>query len=352
MKNDWSDGDVMQHEPEQSQHGEPDEAGARFEFGSCRDSAKLPPIVFGPVPSRRLGRSLGINNIPPKVCSYSCAYCQVGPTMDRAVEPRQFYPPARIAAEVSAQVERVRGESIDYLTFVPDGEPTLDAGLGESIRLLGPLGIDIAVISNGSLLARPDVREALASADWVSVKVDAATEAIWRQVNRPDPSLHLAEVQDGIGRFAAEFDGRLVSETMLIKGVNDGPGSVAAVGDFLVDVGIATAYLAIPTRPTPYPAITAPNEATVNRAFQVLAGLVPRVEYLIGYEGDEFASTGDPRADLLAITAVHPMRASAMTQLLARTASSWEVVDDLVAQGHLTEVTHRGERYYVRRWRR
>jgi wyosine [tRNA(Phe)-imidazoG37] synthetase (radical SAM superfamily) len=274
--------------------------------------------------------------------------------MDRAVEPREFYPPDRIAAEVAAQVERVRarGESIDFLTFVPDGEPTLDAGLTEAIRLLRPLGIDIAVISNGSLLGRPGVRDALAEADWVSVKADAATEATWRQVNRPHPSLDLSVVQGGIREFAAEFEGRLVSETMLVEGVNDTPESVTGVGEFLVDVGVATAYLAIPTRPTPYPAITAPDEATVNRAFQVLAEYVPRVEYLIGYEGDEFASTGDARADLLAITAVHPMPASAVTELLARTGTPWEVVDDLVAHGDLTEVAHREERFYVRRWRR
>jgi wyosine [tRNA(Phe)-imidazoG37] synthetase (radical SAM superfamily) len=344
----------MTNEPEQLRGAEADEAGARFEFGSCRSRDEAPQIAFGPVPSRRLGRSLGINNVPPKVCSYSCTYCQVGPTIDRAVEPRTFYPPAQIAEAVSAQVERVRarGQSIDYLTFVPDGEPTLDTGLGESIRLLRPLGIDIAVISNGSLLSRPEVRETLERVDWVSVKVDAASEAIWRQVNRPHPNLGLADVRDGIRRFASAFEGQLVSETMLIDGVNDTLESVAAVGEFLHDVGIAMAHLAIPTRPTPYSAITAPDEATVNRAFHVLTEYVPRVEYLIGYEGNEFASTGDPRIDLLAITAVHPMRASAVTALLARTGHSSEVVDDLIAQGHLTNVTYQDEQYYVRRWRR
>jgi wyosine [tRNA(Phe)-imidazoG37] synthetase (radical SAM superfamily) len=274
--------------------------------------------------------------------------------MDRSAEPRALYPPAQIAEEVSAQVARVRarGKSIDYLTFVPDGEPTLDVGLGESICLLRPLGISIAVISNGSLLSRPTVRESLRQADWVSVKVDACTEPNWRRVNRPDPSLELAAVQDGIIRFAREFQGDLVSETMLIDGINDSPESVSAVGDFLRDVGLRTAYLAIPTRPTPYPTITAPDEATVNHAYQVLTEFVPRVEYLVGYEGDEFASSGDPGTDLLAITAVHPMRASAVAALLARTGAGWEVVDALIAQGALTEVTYRHDHYYLRRWRR
>ncbi len=331
-----------------------DRSGARFEFGACQNPVGSPPLAFGPVPSRRLGRSLGINNIPPKVCSYSCVYCQVGPTMDRAVEPRAFYPPDQIVEEVTAQVERVRrrGEPIDYLTFVPDGEPTLDSGLGESIRRLHPLGIKIAVISNGSLLWRPEVRRALQAADWVSVKVDAATESTWRLVNRPHPSLDLATVQHGILRFARESEGDLVSETMLVDELNDSPESIGAVGDFLRETGIGTAYLAIPTRPPPYPAITAPDEETVNGAYQLLAGFVPHVEYLIGYEGDQFAASGDPGHDLLSITAVHPMRESAVRELLEQTGASWTVVDELIAEGRIKEVTHREEQFYLRRWHR
>ena len=112
-------------------------------------AGEAPAVAFGPIPSRRLGKSLGINNIPPKVCTYSCLYCQVGPTMERSTEPRAFYPPEQIADAVGAHVEAVRaqGETIDHLTFAPDGEPTLDIGLGESIRLLRPLGIPIAVTS-------------------------------------------------------------------------------------------------------------------------------------------------------------------------------------------------------------
>lgn len=349
---------MKNHTPSQaasSRSSQRHQSGSRHGFGLCLDPSESPlPLAFGPVPSRRLGRSLGINNIPPKVCSYSCLYCQVGPTMDRAAKPRAFYPPGQIAEEVMAQVKltRARGEPIDYLTFVPDGEPTLDAGLGESIRLLRPLGIKVAVISNGSLLWVPDVREALQNADWVSVKVDAATQPTWRRVNRPHPSLDLATVQNGISQFAEGFTGDVVSETLLVDGINDSPESIRAVGEFLGDTGIGTAYLSIPTRPPPYGSITAPDEKTVNQAYQLLAGFVPRVEYLIGYEGDEFAASGDPRRDLLSITAVHPMRASAVKELLERTNTSWTVVLDLIANGQLTEVTHLKERFYVRCWSR
>jgi wyosine [tRNA(Phe)-imidazoG37] synthetase (radical SAM superfamily) len=313
-----------------------------------------PPLVFGPVPSRRLGRSIGINNIPPKICSFACVYCQVGPTLDRDVDVRPFHDPERLAAEVTARVAGVRrrGEDVDYLTFVPDGEPTLDAGLAATMRLLRPLGVPIAVITNGSLLSREDVRATLEGADWVSVKVDAVDEDIWRRVNRPDPGLRPAETLDGIAAFAGSYGGDLVSETMLVAGMNDTPDSIDAVGRFLGAAGFTRSYLSIPTRPTPFAAITAPDEETVNRAYHLLSGHVERVEYLVGYEGDGFSATGDPRTDLLGITAVHPMRSSAVRELLDKTGADWTVVDSLVADGSLVETTYRGDTFYVRRFSR
>ena len=208
-------------------------------------------ITFGPVPSRRLGRSLGINNVPPKSCSYSCVYCQVGPTRKPEISPRDFYPPAAIEREVLERVAAARraNEVIDYLTFVPDGEPTLDANLGEAIDRLKPSGIAIAVISNGSLLWREEARAALNKADWVSVKVDTVNEAIWRRLNRPPPELQLDVLMQGIRDFSRDYRGCLTTETMLVDGVNDSPDSVKAVGRFLAEIAPAKSYLAIPIRP-------------------------------------------------------------------------------------------------------
>ena len=183
------------------------------------------------------------------------------------------------------------------------------------------------------------------------MKVDAATEEIWRAVDRPHPSLDLDTVKDGLMVFAREVRGTLVSETMLVDRINDSAESVADVGALLREIRPETAYLAIPTRPTPYAEVTAPDEDAVNRAYQVLTEYVPRVECLIGYEGDAFASTGDAAADLLSITAVQPMRASAVDHLLERDGGTRDVVAALVERGDLAEVAYRGERYFVRRWR-
>ena len=134
-------------------------------------------IAFGPVPSRRLGRSLGINNIPPKVCTYSCVYCQLGRTMKMQVDRRAFYQPEEILRNVKEKVERAGevGESIDYLTFVPDGEPTLDAHLGREIELLKTGGIALGVVAG----ARSDDHVVhLRPGDCAVFYTDGVTEAM------------------------------------------------------------------------------------------------------------------------------------------------------------------------------
>ncbi len=308
-------------------------------------------MVFGPVPSRRLGRSLGINNIPPKICSYSCVYCQLGRTPRMRVEPGAFYRPEEVVRAVRARVAelRARGEPVDYLTFVPDGEPTLDENLGEEIEALADLGVPVAVITNASLVYQEDVRAALLSADWVSLKVDAATEAVWKRINRPHKGLSLAAIRRGISEFAREFRGTLVTETMMVAGVNDAPEEVAAVAAFLAGIGPAIAYISVPTRPPAEPWVEPPAEEALLRAYQIFTELLPRAELLIGYEGEAFAASGDPVADILSISAVHPLREDALRELLAREGADWSVVERLLGEGKLVELAYRGRRFYLRR---
>ena len=308
-------------------------------------------LVFGPVPSRRLGRSLGINNIPPKICSYSCVYCQLGRTLRMRMEPGTFYGTRAIVRAVRARVAelRERGEPVDYLAFVPDGEPTLDADLGEEIAALKDLRIPIAVITNASLLSREDVRAALRQADWVSFKVDAATEGTWRRINRPHKGLSTAAIREGMVEFAREFRGTLATETMLVAGINDAPGELAAVAAFLAELGPRIAYISVPTRPPAEPWVRPPEEGALLRAHQIFAELLPRVELLIGYEGDAFAATGDPVADILSISAVHPLREDALRELLARDKADWSVVEALLSEEKLTQIEYRGHRFFLRR---
>jgi wyosine [tRNA(Phe)-imidazoG37] synthetase (radical SAM superfamily) len=311
-------------------------------------------IAFGPVPSRRLGRSLGINNIPPKICTYSCAYCQLGRTIKMQVERRVFYEPDQVLRDVHDKVEKAKeaGEAIDYLTFVPDGEPTLDINLGREIEHLRPLGIKIGVICNSSLIGREDVREDLMGADWVSLKMDATRRESWRKIDRPHGTLRLDSILDGALEFARAFRGELVTETMLVEGINDDDGQIRDVAGFLARLKPATAYLAIPTRPPAEEWVHAPDEQVINRAYQILREKVERVEYLIGYEGNAFAFTGDVEQDLLSITSVHPMREDAVGEFLARAKADWPVVHNLVEQGQLVETAYEGRRFYLRKLHR
>ncbi|MGD8474633.1 MAG: radical SAM protein, partial [Anaerolineae bacterium] len=194
------------------------------------------------------------------------------------------------------------------------------------------------------------VRQDLMDADWVSLKVDAVEEVAWRQIDRPHGSLDLSSILDGMPSFASKYTGELVTETMLVSGVNDGERHLEALAGFLARLQPNRAYLSIPTRPPAEPWARAPDEQAVNRAYQILQSEVQQVECLIGYEGNAFAFTGDVEEDLLSITAVHPMREDAVSQFLARAEATWAVVEQLVAQDRLVQADYDGYRYYLRRF--
>jgi wyosine [tRNA(Phe)-imidazoG37] synthetase (radical SAM superfamily) len=310
--------------------------------------------VFGPVPSRRLGASLGVNNLVGKTCTYACVYCQAGPTCHLTIERAAHVAPSIVEA---AACERLRlaeaaSERIDYVTIVPSGEPTLDLGLGELIDRLGWCAPPTAVITNGSLLWREDVRADLAGADWVSVKVDAAREATWRCLNRPHGRLSFDRVLDGILRFRERFRGTFVTETMLVSGVNDVEDELEAMAALLGAMAPSAAYVSAPIRPPAERWVRAPGRDEVAEAARALGRCVPDVRLLIEDEEETCGAGEDAEQALLSTAAVHPLRAGAIDDLLRRTHSGWPVVDRLVRDGRLERVTHRGQVFYRARPRR
>lgn len=315
---------------------------------------KATALTFGPVPSRRLGRSLGINNIPPKTCSYGCVYCQVGRTTRMQVRRQAFFAPDAILESVREKIDRLTAADgrVDFVTFVPDGEPTLDVNLGRTIRLLKPLGVPVGVISNASLLADPGVRDDLAAADWVSLKVDAVAEGVWRKIDRPHGKLQLASILEGIRTFSRVFEGCLVTETMLVAGLNDDRENLGATARFLAAVGPSTAYLAVPTRPPAEGWVKPPDEETLHQAYRVFKADLPAVELLVAFEGGDFNATDEAGGELLAITAVHPMREDAALAFLEKAGKSAQTLEDLLQRGLLTRLSYRGEWFYLRRFAR
>jgi len=312
-------------------------------------------IAFGPIPSRRLGRSLGINNIPPKICSYSCVYCQIGATDSMSIQRKEYFSPEEIYLEISEKVKQLQndGERIDYLTFVPDGEPTLDINLGKTIELLKPLGIKIAVITNSSLLWDKEVRTDLANADWVSVKIDTVDEKLWHKIDRPNRKLKLEEIIYGIKAFASSFKassfkGMLVTETMLVKGMNDNVESIKKIADTISEINPDKSYILVPIRPPSEPYVEPPTEENLNMVYQIFCNLVKNVELLAYNEGTEFSYTSDAEKELLSILAVHPMRKDAMAVFLSKANVDWSLVKKLIDQKELKQINFWGNTFFVK----
>jgi wyosine [tRNA(Phe)-imidazoG37] synthetase (radical SAM superfamily) len=286
------------------------------------------------------------------VCSYSCVYCQLGKTSENIVERQAFYPLCDILNEVRRKVDKAveRNQGIDYLTFVSDGEPTLDINIGEEISVLKRIGFPVAVLTNASMLWKKDVRQDLLKADYVSLKIDSVSDGLWRRIDRPHKDLKLSAILKGIQDFAGSFKGTVVTETMLVDRL-DYANEFERIAVFLAELKkLNRAYIAVPTRP-PTENWVKPAVQDVNVAFQVFSQKlgVDRVECLTGYEGNAFAFTGNVEEDLLSIMAVHPMRGDAVEEFLRKANTSWQIIETLLAADKLVECEYEGCRYYMRK---
>jgi len=268
-------------------------------------------------------------------------------------ERTDFYNPQDIVQTVASKLDEVRrnGSEVDYLTFVPDGEPTLDIHLGEEIAAVKQLGVPAALISNASLMSEPHLHEELSQLDWISLKIDSVNEATWRKVDRPHKSVQFPNMLEGIARFAETFPGKLTTETMLIAGYNDTEEELGATGKFLERLEPATSYISIPTRPPAEKWAVPADELALTRAYSKFASRVAHVEHLIGYEGNDFAFSGNAYDDILSITAVHPMRNDAVEKLLNQDAAGEQALDQLLSEGRIISADYCGHTYYVRKFR-
>ena len=294
-------------------------------------------ICFGPIPSRRLGKSLGINNIPEqKICSYSCVYCQVGAKQKYSINRESFYQPKQILEGVENQLSKLTAnDKPDYLTFVANGEPTLDMNLGISIELLKQLKIPIAVITNGSLLNNPDVRADLMLADWVSIKVDTASDTIWNKINRPHPHLDFDGINEGNRIFAKQFGGILTTETMLVDGINDKPYDVERTAHNVFLINPSKAFISIPTRPPAISIVRPSSSESINNAYHIYTRQGLNTELILGFEGTNTGFTGNASDDILKICAVHPIREDTMRELLANDKAEYSVLEELIKDKRL-----------------
>jgi wyosine [tRNA(Phe)-imidazoG37] synthetase (radical SAM superfamily) len=307
-------------------------------------------IAFGPISSRRLGKSLGINNIvAQKICSYSCVYCQIGHTKNKICLRQAFYNPDVLIKEVETHLNRIDREHMpDYLTFVSNGEPTLDMNLGMEIRSLKKFNIPVAVITNSSLLHDKHVQADLMEADWVSLKIDAITPDTWKKINRPADELNFDGIFEGIKSFVINYKGQLNTETMLIKDYNDSTIELKKMASFIAILKPAKAYISIPIRPPAIKEIESVNEKFLNSVWQIFHKEHIQTEFLTGFEGKKTGFTGNAIEDILNITAVHPLREDTMDELLKQEKTDHSLIDTLVMQDLIKVINYNGKKYYVR----
>jgi len=271
-----------------------------------------------------------------------------------SIERKEFYSPEEIFKEVSTKVEQLQkaGERIDYLTFVPDGEPTLDINIGKEILELKTLRIKIAVITNASMLWDENVREDLINADWVSLKIDTVDEEIWHKINRPNGKLKLQEILSGIKFFASSFTGELVTETMLVRGVNDNIESIKKTAKLIKQINPEKSYILVPTRPPAEKFVEPPSEEYLNAVYQIFRSFLSNVELLAYNEGTNFSYSSDAEKELLSILAVHPMRKDAVEVFIQKAGASNVFLYSLIESEKIKEVKYNNNVYYLKNIRK
>jgi wyosine [tRNA(Phe)-imidazoG37] synthetase (radical SAM superfamily) len=299
--------------------------------------------AYGPVPSRRLGNSIGVSPIPAKVCSYSCVYCQLGRTSRLQVKRQSFFDRQAIMADLARVVDAAA--EVDYVTFAGDGEPTLCADLGWLIeQCRRRWALPVAVITNGSLLFRDDVQQELMGAEVVLPTLDAVTPEGFRRINRPHRSLSSERVLDGLTAFRASYHGMLWIEVMLVRGLNDNEAEQRALREALDRLRPDQVYINLPTRPPAERWVTAPPARKIQGACAALGGaiLMGRIEH--GSFGTR--PFGSAREAILQTGCRHPLRAEQAASIELEFGEPG-TVSALLAEGILAEEVRGGRRYLV-----
>lgn len=258
--------------------------------------------VYGPVPSRRMGLSLGISPIPQKVCNYSCLYCQLGRTTRISNKREDYYPVEDILEEARQYLQSDPG--LDVITIVGEGEPTLYLSIGKLIQGLKELSSKpLAVITNGALLVEKGVRDELLNADIILPSLDAYDEGSFKHINRPYGELSFNKVYKGIQLFSHSFKGQLWLETMLMKGLNDDVESLHKLKDLINGIRYDRLYINTPVRPPAEKDIEEPTDESLKIAADLLEGIAIN---LLASEGFSSEEADDYRA-ILSIIKRHPM---------------------------------------------
>ncbi len=303
--------------------------------------------VYGPVASRRLGLSLGVDIVPSKTCSLDCIYCQLGPSLQKTLTRKNFFSCEAILAQIQKAIHTNR--NIDCITFSGSGEPTLNASLGRLIQHIKMMtDVPVAVLTNGTLLDQESVRAALQAANLVVPSLDAATQAVFERVNRPPSLLKIEKIIEELVTFRKEFSGRLWVEVLLVKGINDSHSHLKALKEALKDIRPDKVHLNTVVRP-PAEDFAQPLGQKELKEIQRLIG--ENTEIIADFKGKILTFSKDNLERLiLSMIRRRPVTLFDISLSLGKNQNELRVpLQTLEEKGEIKIVSHKGKTYYKRK---
>lgn len=300
--------------------------------------------VFGPVPSRRLGFSLGVDLTGSKRCSLNCIYCQLGPTSCATVVRRQYVPVEAILKELT-KVLRTK-QQIDFITLSGSGEPTLNSRIGPLIKAIKRItDIPVAVLTNGTLLTKASVAKALLAADMVAPSLDAVSQAVFRKVNRPHESLRISEVAKALVEFRRQFTGQIWLEILFVKGVNDSAEEVARLVRQVARMKPDKVHLNTVVRPPAYADAKPVSQTFLGR---IAGKFTPRAEVIASFPRRHQSKSSDSAAErIVRLAQRRPVTLQDICDGLGlHPNEALKAIDQLLRRKRLSSRIHQGKRYY------
>jgi wyosine [tRNA(Phe)-imidazoG37] synthetase (radical SAM superfamily) len=307
------------------------------------DMAEL-KYIFGPVASRRLGLSLGVDILPLKTCSFDCLYCELGRTTHKTIQRTSYFPPDEILAELRAVL--TKQPTLDYITFSGSGEPTLNRDIGTLIRETKRFSqFPVAVLTNGSLLRREDVQLDLMEADLVIPSLDAASEEVFQKINRPADGLSADQMARGIADFTRKFSGETWLEILFCKGINDSEKEIEQLATRALVIGAEKIQLTTVFRP---PAERSVEPVSIRFLETIRPKFGPSAEVVGPPRTRKKMPSQHVEKQILALVRRRPTPVSELAMALGMThADALRALESLRTRGVIEKVNHQNEDFYT-----
>lgn len=305
---------------------------------------ETPVYIYGPVPSRRLGFSLGIDIIPYKTCTLDCIYCQLGSTPQKTVERKEHVSMDGILAQIKTALSS--GQRIDYITFSGSGEPTLNLNTGRLIRRIKKItDVPVAVLTNSTLLSDERVRRELEAADLVVPSLDGATQDVFEEINRPHTSLKIKDIIAGLKKFRAQYEGQIWLEIMLVKGINDSPEHIQKLKEAIDETQPDKVQLNTVVRP---PAEAYARALTPDELENICKKLGEKCETIADFtQMDQFPQQKNLEKKIFSMIQRRPLTLSDISASLGKHRDQvLKYLNILTGEGKIKAIIHKGKIYY------